>query len=411
MLRSLFDAALEAVRPSRCVPPHLPEPAPGRTVVLGAGKASAAMARAVEECWTGPLEGLVVTRYGHGVPCERIEGVEAAHPLPDAAGLAAAGRILTLARSLGEEDLALVLLSGGGSALLTLPAPGVDLETLRTVTDRLLRSGASIHQINAVRKHLSGILGGRLAAACYPAQSATLAISDVPGNAPSVIASGPTVADPSTLEDARKVAERYALGMPENLWDALEETPKPGDSIFEATEFRLVATSQIALEAAAEEARRQGVEPWILGDDVQGEARQVAREQAALVHRIRAGRGPVSPPSVLLSGGETTVTVTGSGRGGRNTEFLLGLLVALGPEGLEGVSALAADTDGIDGTQDNAGGVLHPDTWSRARSKGLDPHRFLEDNDSYGFFARLGDLLVTGPTRTNVMDFRAIRLD
>lgn len=408
MLRSLFDAAVDAVSADRCVPPHLPEKPAGRTVVLGAGKASAAMARAMESRWKAPLEGLVVTRYGHGLPCERIEVVEAGHPLPDSEGLVAAHRLLELAESLGEDDLALVLLSGGGSALLSLPAPEVDLDVIRTATDRLLRSGAAIHEINVVRKHLSSILGGRLAEACRPAPVVTLAISDVPGDDPSVLASGPTVPDPSTLAEARSIAERYDLGIPIELWGRLAETPKPGDPIFERTEFHVIASSRTALEAAARIARDRGFTPWILGDDLEGEAREVARDHADLVRRIPAGEGPVTPPCVLLSGGETTVTVRGSGRGGRNTEYLLGLLTALGPDGLEGVSALAADTDGIDGTEDHAGAFVRPDAWRRATSAGLDPQRFLDDNDSYTFFERLGDLLVTGPTRTNVMDFRAI---
>lgn len=408
MLRSLFDAAVEAVSADRCVPPHLQGAPVGRTVVLGAGKAAAAMARTVERHWNGPLEGLVVTRYGHGLPCEHIEVVEAGHPLPDPQGFTAAQRLLNLAESLGEDDLALVLLSGGGSALLSLPAPEVDLDVIRAATDRLLRSGAAILEINVVRKHLSSILGGRLAAACHPARVVTLAISDVPGDAPSVLASGPTVPDPSTLAEARRIAARYDLGIPVELWDRLAETPKPGDPIFDRTDFHVIASSRAALEAAARVARDRGFTPWILGDDLEGEAREVARDHADLVRRIRAGEGPARPPCVLLSGGETTVTVRGSGRGGRNTEYLLGLLTALGPDGLEGVSALAADTDGIDGTEDHAGAFVRPDSWRRATAAGMDPQRFLAENDSYTFFETLGDLLVTGPTRTNVMDLRAI---
>ena len=413
LLPRLFRTAVEAAAPDLCLPPALPAPPPGRTVVVGAGKASAAMARAVERHWRGELSGLVITRYGHAAPCRSIEVVEAAHPVPDAAGRHAAGRILGMVGGLTADDLVLCLISGGGSALLSLPAPGVSPEDKRTVTAALLRSGATIGEMNCVRKHLSAIKGGRLAAACAPARVVALMISDVPGDDPSVIASGPTVADPTTFAQARAVLAKYAIATPagvaEHLRRACEETPKPGDSRLAHVENRLIATPRMALEAAAAAARAAGYTPLILGDAFEGEAREVAKAHAAVALAARRRGQPAGAPCVLLSGGETTVTVRGRGRGGRNAEFLLALALALG--GAPGISAIAADTDGIDGSEDNAGAVITPDTLARAAAAGLDAQARLADNDAYGFFAPLGDLVKTGPTLTNVNDFRAILVE
>ncbi len=414
-LRALFDAALAAADPYQAIAQRLPAAVRGRTVVAGAGKASAAMARAFDTLWPGPLEGLVLTRYGHAVPCERIEIVEASHPVPDDSGVRAARRILALARGLGPDDQLVFLASGGGSALLTLPAPGLTLADKQQVTRALLRSGATIAEINAVRKHLSAIKGGRLAAAAAPARIVTLAISDVPGDDPAVIASGPTVPDATTFADARAVLAKYRIGEPAavmaHLAAAAAETPKREDPIFARTQFELVASPQESLRAAAEAALRRNIAPIVLSDRIEGEAREVARVHAAIALQLRAGQfragdRVVLPPAVLLSGGETTVTVTGKGRGGRNAEFLLALAVAL--DGTPGISALACDTDGIDGTEANAGAILYPDSMARAAARGIAGAAALADNDGYGFFAALGDLVVTGPTLTNVNDFRAI---
>ena len=403
LLRRLLDAALASAQPAQCVPPHLPEPPAGRTVVVGAGKAAATMARAVEDHWKGPLEGLVVTRYGHRVPTERIEVVEAAHPVPDAGGREAAARILSLAEGLSADDLALCLISGGGSALLTLPTPGIELADKQAVTGALLRSGAAIGEINCVRKHLSAIKGGRLGAACQPARVVSLLISDVPGDDPAVIGSGPTVPDPTTFADALAVLQKYGIAEPatliRHLASGAEETPKAGDPRLADAEIRIVATPAMALSAAAEAAREAGYEPVILGDALEGEARGLAREHARLAR-------DAAPGTVLLSGGEATVTVTGTGRGGPNAEYALALALAL--DGAPGIFATACDTDGIDGTEDNAGALVTPDTLARARQAGEDAAARLVANDAYGFFARLGDLVMTGPTLTNVNDFRAI---
>jgi hydroxypyruvate reductase len=410
ILRRLFDAAIAAADPALCVPPHLPPDDGGRLIVIGAGKASAAMARAVEEHWSGPLDGLVVTRYGHGVRCERIEVVEAAHPVPDAAGEAAAARILGKISGLTANDRVLALISGGGSALLAAPTAGVTLAEKRAITAALLRSGAAIGEINCVRKHLSAIKGGRLAVAAWPAPVLTLAISDVPGDDPAVIASGPTVADPTTADDALKVLDLYAIAIPDELRRRLAsgelETPKPGDPRLAISDFRLIASPRQMLDAAAGEARRLGIAPLILGDAIEGEAREVGKVLAGIALSCARYGLPAAAPCVLLSGGETTVTLRGNGRGGRNSEFLLGLALALG--GAPGIHALAADTDGIDGSEDNAGAFVAPDTLRRARACGVDAAGCLADNDAWGFFAALGDLLVTGPTRTNVNDFRAL---
>lgn len=413
LLREMLGAAIDAALPSKCVPPHLPPPPRGRTIVIGAGKASAAMARAVEENWPGALSGLVVTRYGHAVPCQRIEIVEASHPVPDAAGRDAAARILRLVHGLTPDDLVLCLISGGGSALLALPAPGIGFEDKQAVNKALLRSGANIGEMNCVRKHLSAIKGGRLALAAAPARLVTLMISDVPGDDPAVIASGPTVADPTSSADALAILEKYRIDAPANVVERLrsgeDETPKPGDERLAKVENRIIATPQHALEAAAARARAAGFTPLILGNALEGEARDVALVHAGIAHQCVRHSQPAAPPCVLLSAGETTVTVRGKGRGGRNAEFLLALAVAL--DGIAGVHALAADTDGIDGTEDNAGAMVAPDTLARAAKLGLVAKAHLADNDGYGFFAGLGDLVVTGPTFTNVNDFRAIVIE
>jgi len=410
-LRSLCDAALAAADPARVLPAHLPAQPAGRTIVVGAGKAAAAMARALEAHWSGPLEGLVVTRYDHAVPTERIEVVEAAHPVPDAAGHDAAQRILALAEGAGEDDLLLCLISGGGSALLSLPAEGLGLEHKQQVNAALLRSGATITEMNCVRKHLSAIKGGRLAAAAYPARVVTLCISDVPGDDPAVIASGPTVPDPTSLSDVAAILEKYALSLPVAVHDHLArpeaETPKPGSPVFDRCETRLISRPQDALEAAAAQASEAGVTPLVLSDCLEGEAGQLGIMMAGLARQARQHGQPAAPPCVLLSGGETTVTLSGEGgRGGRNCEFLLSLAVHL--DGLEGVSAVAIDTDGIDGSEDNAGAFVLPDSLARGEALGLDAKAYLRAHDSYSFFAGLDDLLVTGPTLTNVNDFRAL---
>lgn len=413
LLLRMFKAAVEAAAPDLCLPRHLPAPPAGRTIVIGAGKAAAAMARAVEAHWPAdkPLTGLVVTRYGHGVGAlPRIEVVEASHPVPDGAGQAAAARMLHLVGGLGPDDLVLCLISGGGSALLALPADGIGLADKQAVSRALLRSGAGIHEMNCVRKHLSAIKGGRLAAAAAPAALVTLMISDVPGDDPSVIASGPTVPDPTTLADARAVLARYGIAaspaVAARLADEAAETPKPGDAAFAHTRLVMIATPQASLEASASVARAAGVIPVILGEAIEGEATEVARVMAGIARQCAAHGQPAPAPCVLISGGESTVTVRGGGRGGRNAEFLLGLAVAL--DGHRGIHAIACDTDGIDGTEDNAGALLFPDTLSRAAARGLDARDRLADNDGYGFFDALGDLVTTGPTLTNVNDFRAI---
>ena len=413
LLTRMFQAAIDAAAPDLCVPPHLPPPPRGRTVVVGAGKAAASMARAVEAHWPQdrPLSGLVVTRYGHGVgSLPRIEVAEASHPVPDDAGQRAAERMLEMVGGLGEDDLVLCLMSGGASALLGLPAAGIDLAAKQAINRILLRSGAGIQDMNCVRKHLSAIKGGRLAAAARPARVLTLMISDVPGDDPSVIGSGPTVPDATTLADARAVLARYRIDAPAAVAAWLEnpgaETPKPGDPAFARAQAVMVATPNAALEAAAAVAREAGFTPLILGDAIEGEASEVARVMAAMATHCAKHGQPAKPPCALISGGETTVTVRGQGRGGRNAEFLLALAVAL--DGHPAIHAIAGDTDGIDGTEDNAGAVLAPDTLRRARQQGLNPRERLADNDGYGVFSALGDLIVTGPTLTNVNDFRAI---
>lgn len=410
LLSALFDAAVQAAQPAHCIPRFLPAPPKGRTLVIGAGKASAAMAQALERHWPGPLSGLVVTRYGYAVPCERIEIVEAAHPVPDAAGREAAGRLLELVQGLSADDLVICLISGGGSALLPLPGEGVSLEDKQAINRALLKSGATISEMNCVRRHLSAIKGGRLAAACHPARVVNLLISDVPGDNPMDIASGPTVADPTTCADALEIVRRYGIDLPAGARALLEsgrgETVKPGDPRLAAVETHLVATPQMALEAAAGVARAAGVTPVLLGDSIEGEARDVGKVMAAIALQVKRHGQPVAAPCVLLSGGETTVTVRGNGRGGRNVEFLLALAVAL--DGAPGIHAVAGDTDGVDGLEEIAGALVAPDTLARAWAKGIRPRDSLDNNDGHGFFEALGDSLVTGPTLTNVNDFRAI---
>jgi glycerate 2-kinase len=410
LLARMFAAAVAAADPALLVPRHLPEKPKGRTIVVGAGKASAAMARAFETAWDGPIEGLVVTRYGHAVPCDRIEIVEASHPVPDAAGRAAAGRMLDLVRGLGPDDLVVALISGGGSALLAAPAEGLTLEDKQDINRRLLKSGADITEMNCVRKHLSAVKGGRLAAAAAPARIHTVLISDVPGDDPGVIASGPTVPDPTSFADARAILARYGIDGPAAVIRHLEsgaaETPKPGDPIFQRNTVAMIATPQRSLEAAAAVAREAGLATVILSDCIEGEAREVARVMAGIARQARAYGQPLPAPAAIISGGETTVTVRGNGRGGRNVEFLLGLAVAL--RGLPGVHAVSGDTDGVDGAEEIAGAFLAPDTLARARALGIDASEWLAQNDGHGFFEALGDQLVTGPTLTNVNDFRAV---
>lgn len=409
-LRGLFDTAVDAVSAAACVPAHLPAPPKGRTVVIGAGKAAAAMAATVEAHWQGELSGMVVTRYGHGAPTTRIRVVEAAHPVPDAAGEKAAAEMFELVRGLTADDLLLCLISGGGSALLALPAPGLTLADKQAVNRALLKSGANIHEMNCVRKHLSAIKGGRLALAAAPARVVTLGISDIPGDDASVIASGPTVADSTTREEALAILAKYRIEVPAHVRARLEspdcETPKPGDARLAHCETHVIATAQQALQAAAAYARQHGVTPLVLGDSIEGESRDIAYMHAAIARQAYRFNEPVGRPCVILSGGETTVTVRGNGRGGRAAEFLLALASVLELPAW----ALACDTDGIDGTEDNAGAWFGPDIAARAAAKGLMAKDYLARNDGYGYFDALGQLIVTGPTRTNVNDFRAIYL-
>ncbi|MBQ1761843.1 MAG: glycerate kinase [Aquincola sp.] len=417
-LRALYDAAVQRALPMHTTQAFLPPPPKGRTVVIGAGKAGGAMAQAVDALWPAdaPLSGLVVTRYDHVPPAYkaqpgRIEVVEAAHPVPDEAGRRAAGRIYELAQGLTADDLVLCLISGGGSALLSMPAEGITLEEKQAINKALLKSGAAIDEMNCVRKHLSAIKGGRLAALCAPAQVVTLLISDVPGDEPAVIASGPTVPDPSTCADALAILQRYGIEVPAAARAALEsgaaETPKPGDPRFAGHQVHMIATPQQSLEAAAALAREAGIEAHVLSDEIEGESREVGKVHAALARAVARHGQPFARPCVILSGGETTVTVKAKGgRGGRATEFLLGCAIAL--QGQPGVWVLAADTDGIDGVEDNAGAIVSPDTLARATAQGLKAAEVLDRNDAYNFFAPLGDLVVPGPTFTNVNDFRAL---
>jgi glycerate 2-kinase len=422
-LEHLYRVAVHRALPLHNTAAFLPPPPRGRTLVLGAGKAAGAMAQAVEAWWPAeaPLSGLVVTRYHHIPPRpqglrQRIEVVEAAHPVPDEAGLRAAERILALAHGLTPDDLVLCLISGGGSALLTLPAEGLTLQEKQRINRELLESGANIVEMNCVRKHLSRIKGGRLAAACAPARVVTLTISDVPGDDPSVIASGPTVPDTSTCADAVAILQRYGIAVPGAIMSLLEqgalETPKPSDAVFQGQQVHLIATPQQSLEAAAAAARAAGLDTHILSDDMEGESREVGKVHAALARAVAQRGQPFRGPCVILSGGETTVTVRKlpegmpRGRGGRAGEFCMGLAQAL--QGQPGVWALAADTDGIDGVEDNAGAFVAPDTLQRALAHGMKIDAFLARNDAYGYFSAIGDLVVTGPTHTNVNDFRAL---
>lgn len=414
LLRTLFKAATDAALPDVCIADHLPAKPKGRTIVVGAGKAAAAMARAVEDNYGGDVEGVVVTRYGHGVPTQKIEVIEASHPVPDQAGVDASRRILQTVQGLSADDLVLCLISGGGSALLSLPAEGITLEDKAQFTDQLLRSGATITEMNCVRKHLSAIKGGRLAMACHPATVVSLIISDVPGDDLSSIASGATVPDPSSYADALAVIEKYGIEAPAAIMALLnaapDETPKPGDARFDAVKNVLIATPQMSLEAAAKVAAEAGYTPMILSDRIEGESRDVAEVHAAIARQVVAHGQPLNAPAVLLSGGETTVTIKGKGgRGGRNAEFLLALAVSLG--GHAGIHAIACDTDGIDGSEDNAGAVIGPDTLARGAAAGFDAKAYLAGNDAYSFFQGIDDLVMTGPTLTNVNDFRAIIIE
>ena len=409
-LRALFDQAVRAADPLFAVPPFLPEPPKGRTIVVGLGKAAAVMAQAVERNWPGPLTGVVVTRDGHEARTQHVEVLSASHPVPDARSELAARRLVQAVSGLTADDLVLCLVSGGGSALCTMPADGITLADKILVNQALLRSGASINEMNCVRKHLSSFKGGRLALAAAPASVVSLLISDVPGDDPAVIASGPTVPDPTTFADALALVRSYHLELPEAVRRRLEagrdETPKPGDWIFERVENRLVAAPQRSLQRAAAFARSSGITPVLLGDAIEGESRAVASVMAGIARSARRHGEPASAPCVLLSGGETTVTVRGQGHGGRNVEFLLGLAMAL--DGEPGMFAMAGDTDGIDGAEEIAGALITPDTLVRAKKLGLDARAMLDDNDAHPFFARLNDQIVTGPTLTNVNDIRAV---
>ncbi len=413
-LLQLMDAALKAADPAVQIPRNLPTKPKGKTIVIGAGKASANMAQAFEKAWDGDISGLVVTRYGHAVPCEKIEIVEASHPVPDAAGQKAAQRILDIVKSAGPDDLVVCMISGGGSALLALPGPGLTLEDKQAISKALLHSGATISEMNCVRKHLSAIKGGRLAAACAPARMVTYLVSDVPGDDPAIIASGPTVADPTTGQDVLDIIRRYRIEIPlaatELLNNDIHETVKPGNKCFDGHEVIMLSRPQDSLEAAAKIARDLGINPVILGDAIEGEAREVAIVHAGIAHQVANHGQPAARPCVLLSGGETTVTVRAKGgRGGRNSEFLLSLLIQFRDH--EGFSALAIDTDGIDGSEDNAGAIIDPTSWQKAISAGIDLREYLANNDAYSAFAKIDDLLITGPTLTNVNDFRAILIE
>ena len=413
LMRAMFDAAVESAQPEKTIAPYLPDPSTigdGRLVVIGAGKASAAMARAVEQSWSGPLSGLVVTRYGYEVDCEHIEIVQASHPVPDAAGEVAARRLLDLVTPLTEKDTVLCLISGGGSALLPLAQPGLSLADKQEVNRQLLACGATITEMNCVRRHLSAIKGGRLAAACHPARMLTLMISDVPGDNPIDIASGPTVADPTTCQDALDLIARYQIDLDEHVMQVLKsgqgESVKPGDRRLQRAESTIIAAPQMALDAAAELAQQAGYTPFVLSDAIEGEARDVGSVLAAIARQVAERDAPFARPCALLSGGETTVTLRGNGRGGRNVEFLLSF--ALGCAGHPEICALACDTDGVDGAEEVAGAIATPDTLDRARNAGIQPAASLANNDGHGFFGAIGDAVVCGPTRTNVNDFRVI---
>lgn len=407
ILRSVFEAALQAVDPMNVVPNFLPSAPKGRTVVVGAGKAAARMAQAVERHWQGPLSGVVVTRYNHGADCRSIKVIEAGHPVPDGAGITATNEILEAVQGLGADDLVICLISGGGSALLTKPAPGISIEEKRDINRALLHCGAPIDEMNCVRRHLSVIKGGGLATACGAAKIVTLIISDVPGDDPSVVASGPTVRDDSTRSDALAILERYKISMPDSVRTHLTSSSKVETRTDSRNEVHVIATAQKALEVAAQKAIELGLNPLVLSDRIEGEARDVGKVHAGIALQILKHDQPIKRPALLLSGGETTVTVRNpKGRGGRNQEFLLSLAVAL--DGTPGIHALACDTDGIDGSENNAGAIIGPDTMQLARSLGFDPQKSLMLNDAYAVFSETNSLIVTGPTRTNVNDLRAV---
>ncbi len=412
-LEELFAASVKAADPLHCLAEFLPEKPVGRTIVLGAGKAAASMAKAVENAWDGEIEGLVVTRYDHGLELDHIEVIEAAHPVPDRAGMDAAKRIYDLASSAGEGDLVLCLMSGGASALLSLPGGSLELAHKQRINKALLKSGANITEMNCVRKHLSAIKGGRLALAAYPAKVVTLGISDIPGDDPATIGSGPSLGDETTVPEAIAILQKYTIDVPEqvsaHLASAAAETPSPDDDRLAENTFHMIATPQISLMAAAELAKSRNITPIILGDSIEGEAREVAIVMAGIARQVAHHHQPAAPPCVLLSGGETTVTVKGSGRGGRNAEFLLSLVNEL--KGCAGIYALACDTDGIDGSEDNAGAWCGPETYHQAHKIALDIAAHLNSNDGYGFFEAVEGLIFTGPTRTNVNDFRAILIE
>lgn len=414
LLHSLFEAALDVAQPHRCVPRHMPCPVKGKTIVIGAGKASAAMAQAFEQNWTGgEVSGLVVTRYGYAVPCQHIDIVEAAHPVPDANGLTAAQDILQRVAHLTEADQVVVLISGGGSALLPLPYDEISLSDKQTINSALLKSGANIIEMNTVRRHLSQIKGGRLAAACFPAKVTTLLISDVPGDDLSSIASGPTVADHTTCLDALAVIDKYQIDISKTVRQKLEqsayESIKPNDPRIKNTVTKLIATPQMALEAAAKRAKELGIHSMILGDSIEGEAKEVGKVMAGIARQVRTFGQPIKPPCLLLSGGETTVTIKGDGVGGRNVEFLLSLAIEL--QGQPGISAIACDTDGVDGGAEIAGAMITEHSLDDAISKGINASDYLANNDAHSFFEKIGQSVMTGPTLTNVNDFRAIFID
>lgn len=409
-LTTLFETAVSAAHPDTVMADYLPDDKSGNAIVIGAGKAAGSMAKAFESCWEGPIRGLVVTRYNHSDACEHIEVVEAGHPMPDDAGRDVANRIMRLVEGLSKTDHVFVLISGGGSSLLSLPAPGISFEEKQAINKSLLRSGASISDMNCVRKHLSAIKGGRLLAACQPAKVHTFAISDVPGDEASVIASGPTVPDSSTSQMALDILRRYDISVSDSVVSWLNspesETLKPDEVDNYSFEYYLIAKPQQSIQAAAKYAQRHGIAPLVLGDSIEGESRDVANVHAGITKQIIDYRQPIKPPCVILSGGETTVTVKGNGRGGRNAEFLLSFFIHA-PEDLR-ITAIAADTDGIDGSEDNAGCVLVNRTREIVKSKHLNAQEYLDNNDGYGFFEAAQSLLKTGPTRTNVNDFRAI---
>ena len=410
ILIQLFNRAIEAVDVAKIIPNFLPPSPKGRMIVIGAGKASARMAQIFEKHWQGPIDGMVITRYGHGVDCAHIEIIEAAHPIPDSAGCVATQKIMTLVKSAGKDDLILCLISGGGSALMVAPIDGLDFQEKQAINKQLLQSGAPISEINCVRKHLSKIKGGRLAKLGYPAQMVTLIISDVPDDDPTAIASGPVVADPTTSADALQIIKRYNIRVPDVIYDQLKkgglETPKSSEPYFDNVKTHVIASAQMSLQAAAESAYSYNLKPFILSNCIEGESRAVAKDMAAIVLQIKRYAEPVAAPCVILSGGETTVTVVGDGVGGPNTEFLLALAIAL--QGEDRVYALACDTDGIDGGAEVAGAWINPSTLSRAAEKNLQPQAYLDNNDSHTFFRLLNNQIITGPTLTNVNDFRAI---